>query len=237
MIVENKYIINEKQVNSAGEFRTQELFEILTEMGGIHSEMIGNGSDVLMAKKLSWVLLTWKIKFIKRPKLNDEILVKTWVRKSDGITSVRDFEVYNSEDEKIIIASSKWCLINLETRRPVRFDDDLSNAYAPEDKNAFGEELPRVKEPQEYELEKEYVIQKDDIDVNGHVHNSNYLDVAFDIIPGFDESKKNYDNVLIEFKKEIMYEDNVRVHYKNEKDKDIVALKVDGKLNALLFLS
>ncbi|MBR3888858.1 MAG: hypothetical protein IKJ32_07150 [Clostridia bacterium] len=237
MIVENKYIINEKQVNSAGEFRTQELFEILTEMGGIHSEMIGNGSDVLMAKKLSWVLLTWKIKFIKRPKLNDEILVKTWVRKSDGITSVRDFEVYNSEDEKIIIASSKWCLINLETRRPVRFDDDLSNAYAPEDKNAFGEELPRVKEPQEYELEKEYVIQKEDIDVNGHVHNSNYLDVAFDIIPGFDESKKNYDNVLIEFKKEIMYEDNVRVHYKNEKDKDIVALKVDGKLNALLFLS
>lgn len=237
MIVENKYIINEKQVNSAGEFRTQELFEILTEMGGIHSEMIGNGSDVLMAKKLSWVLLTWKIKFIKRPKLNDEILVKTWVRKSDGITSVRDFEVYNSEDEKIIIASSKWCLINLETRRPVRFDDELSNAYAPEDKNAFGEELPRVKEPQEYELEKEYVIQKEDIDVNGHVHNSNYLDVAFDIVPGFDENKKNYDNVLIEFKKEIMYEDNVRVHYKNEKDKDIVALKVDGKLNALLFLS
>lgn len=237
MIVENKYIINEKQVNSAGEFRTQELFEILTEMGGIHSEIIGNGSDVLMAKKLSWVLLTWKIKFIKRPKLNDEILVKTWVRKSDGITSVRDFEVYNSEDEKIIIASSKWCLINLETRRPVRFDDELSNAYAPEDKNAFGEELPRVKEPQEYELEKEYVIQKEDIDVNGHVHNSNYLDVAFDIVPGFDENKKNYDNVLIEFKKEIMYEDNVRVHYKNEKDKDIVALKVDGKLNALLFLS
>ncbi len=237
MIVENKYIINEKQVNSAGEFRTQELFEILTEMGGIHSEMIGNGSDVLMAKKLSWVLLTWKIKFIKRPKLNDEILVKTWVRKSDGITSVRDFEVYNSEDEKIIIASSKWCLINLETRRPVRFDDELSNAYAPEDKNVFGEELPRVKEPQEYELEKEYVIQKEDIDVNGHVHNSNYLDVAFDVIPGFDESKKNYDNVLIEFKKEIMYEDNVRVHYKNEEGKDIVALKVDGKLNALLFLS
>ena len=51
------------------------------------------------------------------------------------------------------------------------------------------------------------------------------------------KNKKNYDNVLIEFKKEIMYEDNVRVHYKNEKDKDIVALKIDGKLNALLFLS
>ena len=44
-------------------------------------------------------------------------------------------------------------MINLETRRPVRFDDELSNAYAPEDANAFGEELPRVKEPLEYELE------------------------------------------------------------------------------------
>ena len=237
MIVENKYIIKEEQVNDAKEFRTQELFEILTEMGGIHSEMIGNGAAVLMSKKLSWVLLTWIIKFIKRPNLNDEILVKTWVRKSDGITSVRDFEVYDANGEKIIIASSRWCLINLETRRPVRFDDELSNAYAPEDANAFGEELPRVKEPLEYELEKEYEIQKADIDVNMHVHNSNYLDVAFGIIPNFDENMKNYDNVLIEFKKEIMYEDEVHVYYKNEEGQDIVALKVNGKLNALLFLS
>ena len=64
MIVENKYIISDSQVNDANEFRTQELFEILTEMGGIHSEKIGNGRNVLMSKKLSWVLLTWKIKFI-----------------------------------------------------------------------------------------------------------------------------------------------------------------------------
>ena len=237
MIVENKYIINGSRVNEANEFRTQELFEILTEMGGIHSEKIGIGRAVLMSKKLSWVLLTWRIKFIKRPKLNDEILVKTWVGKSDGITSVRDFEIYDTNGEKIIIASSRWCLINLETRRPVRFDDELSDAYDPEDKNAFGEELPKVKEPAEYELEKEYVIQKTDIDVNGHVHNSNYLDVAFAVIPGFNENEKNYNNVLIEFKKEIMYEDDVRVYYKNENEQDIVALKVNGKLNALLFLS
>lgn len=237
MIVEKKYIINEEQVNGAQEFRTQELFEILTEMGGIHSDMIGNGADALMAKKLSWVLLTWRINFIKRPKLNDEILVKTWVRKSDGITSVRDFEVYNSNDEKIIFASSKWCLINLETRRPVRFDDELSSAYQPEDKNAFGEELPRVREPGEYTLEKQYQIKESDIDVNGHFHNSNYLDVAFEIIPNFNESINNFDNVLIEFKKEIMYGEDVHVYYKNEEGKEMVALKVNDKLNALVVLS
>ncbi len=237
MIVEKKYIINEQQVNGAQEFRTQELFEMLTEMGGIHSDMIGNGADALMAKKLSWVLLTWRINFIKRPKLDDEILVKTWVRKSDGITSVRDFEVYNSDNEKIIVASSKWCLINLETRRPVRFDDELSNAYQPEDRNAFGEELPRVREPGEYTLEKQYQIKESDIDVNGHFHNSNYLDVAFEIIPNFDESINNFDNVLIEFKKEIMYGEDVHVYYKNEEGKEIVALKVNDKLNALVVLS
>ena len=237
MIVENKYKITEEQVNKVGEFRTQELFEILTEMGGIHSDMIGNGANVLMAKRLSWVLLTWRIQFIKRPKLDDEILVKTWVRKSDGITSVRDFEVYDEDGEKIIIASSKWCLINLETRRPVRFDDELSNAYAPEDKNAFGEELPKVKEPTEYELEDEYIIKKSDIDVNGHLHNSNYSDVAVGIIPNFNENTNNFNNVLIEFKKEIMYGEDVRVHYKKEDDKEIVSLKVNGKLNAIIVLS
>ena len=169
--------------------------------------------------------------------MDDEILVKTWVRKSEGITSVRDFEVYDEDGEKIIIASSKWCLINLETRRPVRFDDELSNAYAPEDKNAFGEELPKVKEPTEYELEDEYIIKKSDIDVNGHLHNSNYLDIAFGIIPNFNENTNNFNNVLIEFKKEIMYGEDVRVHYKKEDDKEIVSLKVNGKLNAIIVLS
>ena len=85
--------------------------------------------------------------------------------------------------------------------------------------------------------EKQYQVKDEDIDVNGHFHNSNYLDVAFGVIPGFDENVNNFDNVLIEFKKEIMYEDEVHVYYKNEEGQDIVALKVNGKLNALLFLS
>ncbi len=41
------------------------------------------------------MLLYWKIKIYSRPKWNTKLIVKTWPRKIEKVSSWRDFEVYD----------------------------------------------------------------------------------------------------------------------------------------------
>ena len=60
-------------------------------------------------------------------KLNDEIHIKTYVTRSEGVTSTRHVEMYHKESAKLIIKSETiWCLLDAHTKKPKR----ISNAIA-----------------------------------------------------------------------------------------------------------
>ena len=81
--------------------------------------------------------------------------------------------------------------------------------YQPElEKNVFNElEIEKLKELDEYNNEINYLIRKSDIDINNHVHNLNYIDMAYEIL----DDAKEFNNVRISYKKEIKYEDKIKV--------------------------
>ncbi|MFR1904357.1 MAG: hypothetical protein ACLS28_00535 [Clostridium neonatale] len=66
------------------------------------------------------------------------------------------------------------------------------------DKMVFSEEIEEIKY-EDYIFEKEYSVQRRDIDMNNHMHNLSHLDMAYEILPQviFIKSKKIFDNVRI----------------------------------------
>lgn len=236
MIVEKKYIISKESVNNTSEIKNEEILEILTDIAGTHSNLIGNNAEEFNREHKAWVVLLWKLIVLKRPKVGEEVLIKTWVRNSTGIYSVRDFEVFDSQGEVMIQASSKWCIMNLETRRPMRFDKDLAEAYGAESRNIF-EDFEKTIMPEEFDEEAEYTVTEKDIDVNNHFHNANYLNAAYKSISDFDMNNQHFNNLQMEFKKEIMLGETIKVYCKNVDDKKIVVLKTEDKINAIITLS
>ena len=59
-----------------------------------------------------------------------------------------------------------------------------------------------------------YKIMKRDLDVNHHVNNISFLDIAIEAIP--DETILNANEIYITYKKEIEYGDSVSCYTKNE---------------------
>ena len=236
MIVEKKYIISKESVNNTSEIKNEEILEILTDIAGTHSNLVGNNAEEFNREHKAWVVLLWKLIVLKRPKVGEEVLIKTWVRNSTGIYSVRDFEVFDSQGEVMIQASSKWCIMNLETRRPMRFDKDLAEAYGAESRNIF-EDFEKTIMPEEFDEEAEYTVTEKDIDVNNHFHNANYLNAAYKSISDFDMNNQHFNNLQMEFKKEIMLGETIKVYCKNVDDKKIVVLKTEDKINAIITLS
>ena len=47
----------------------------------------------------------------------------------------------------------------------------------------FEEELPRMQEPESFSSEHTIQLRRSDIDYNGHVHNTRYLDFAMEALP------------------------------------------------------
>ena len=68
-----------------------------------------------------WVLVSHHIDYKAAAKLNDEIHLKTYVTRSEGVTSTRLVEMYHKGTKRLIVKSeTKWCLLDALTKKPKR---------------------------------------------------------------------------------------------------------------------
>jgi acyl-CoA thioester hydrolase len=77
-----------------------------------------------------WVLISHTIEYKTPAVLGDILKLRTYVSKSEGITSMRQVEFINTNTQKVIVASStKWCLLSIKSKRPTRITPEISNLF------------------------------------------------------------------------------------------------------------
>lgn len=103
----------------------------------------------------------------------------------------------------------------------------------------YGEDFPKIHVPEEYQFETEYIVGKSDIDVNNHMHNLNYLDLANEALPEEIYQKEQLNNVRITYKKEIKLGEIVKCKYSFKDGKHFIAVKSQDEsvLHALIELN
>ena len=218
-----------------------DIMKMLEEIAEQNSFEVGYGLENLAETNSAWLLLDWKVEINKRPKYKEKILVETWSRKMERCYGYRDFEVYNSANELIGKGTSKWVLIDIEKRKPIRIEVSTAEKYAKYDKGytVYENEIEKIEEVAEDELlfVKEYSIQRRDIDVNKHMNNIAYLELAYEILPENVYNENMFKNVRITYKKEVKFGDKVNCYYTNKENKHIVTIKSEDKINAIIELS
>lgn len=190
------------------------MLSILEDAACRHSDMAGFGIMDIPIKHLSWVLLNWKVDIIKRVSYGTNLKVHTWAKTHNKFQTTRDFEVFNEENELVCIATSKWTLIDTEKSSITRITDEIIEIYEPEEKNVFeNPEIDKLIEPSLFSNEFTYQTQRKDIDVNGHMHNLNYLAVAYEALPEEVYFSNECNHIEIMYKKGIKLGDTVKCFY------------------------
>ena len=180
------------------------ILKMLENIGSYHSDIAGYGTNDIPIKKLSWILLDWKLKVIKRPTYGENLEIHTWARVANKFFTYRDFEIYDGNKNLCAIATSKWTLVNIEEGKMSKITEDVINSYKPEEKEVFEEEkLEKLQEPKEFISNITYTVKRKDIDINKHMHNLYYLDLAYEALPEEVYNTNIFDNVRIMYKKEI----------------------------------
>lgn len=222
---EKKYTLGLTDVGRKNKISNKAILKILENIGGIESEKIGFGLNEIEKNHLSWVLLAWKVKVFNRPLYNEEIIAKTWPRKANKAVTYRDYKLYNAKGEIFAIATSKWTLVDIRTLELVGVPKKVQCKYQFYNENVFEEEIQKLKEPSHVEQEIDYKILRSQIDINRHVHNLYYLDIAYEALPEnvYYEEEKN--NIEIMYKKQIKLNDEIKCKYTKEKKQEIITIK------------
>ena len=202
---------------------------LLEDIAEMHSASIGYGVTDINTTNYSWALLNWKVQFISRPKYGDTITIKTWARNHTKLYCYRDFEVLNSEGKTIALITSKWVLIDISEGRISKIEDNFVKKYKPENKSVFNIiELEKLQEPQNYLSTIDYKIRKSEIDVNNHVNNLCYVDIALEAFPGDANEFNSCKNFEILYKHQIKLDDKLNICYAYEDGENYVVIKSDN---------
>lgn len=226
MFVEHKFYIGLSDINTKKELTNTCLLRYLEDVAGLHSEIAGYGVSDMNTTRKSWILLSWKVKVLNRPLVNDTLNIKTWSRCIDKFYAFRDFEVRNQYDEVICIATSKWVFIDIDKGKLVKISDEVAQKYKPEYKNVFEEhDLEKLKEPDNYINKTDFKITRNLIDINKHLHNIYYLDIAKEALPEDIGLSNELNDFEVMYKKEIKLGETVKAIYSKDGDYHYITIK------------
>ncbi len=240
MIYQEKFKVGLKDVWKGKEVSNKAILEYLEDVASYHSDSVGYGINTSDTTHLTWLLLDWKVNVIKRPEYGQTLDIHTWSRYIIKCYAYRDFEIYDENNNLCVIASSKWLLINNETVKIAKVEQEMADKYESEiEKSVFEEkEIEKIKVPEKYKNSIIYEVKRKDIDVIGHVHNLYYLDIAYETLPEAVYGQREFDEVRIMYKKEMKLGEITSCKYAYEDDKHIVVIQSEDEktLHAIIEL-
>ena len=182
------------------------LLQFLQDLASDNAEALGFGYSFNVKYNLAWFLLKYHIEFSNYPKGLYNLEITTNPRGYSKLFAYRDFEILY-DNKTIGRAATTWGLVDFNTRKMVNVADAIpNNPYFREfEKKENDLKYNKILPLSKIDFEKTYEIRFDDLDVNGHVNNSNYIVWAFEPLEFDFRKNKKIKTLDMVFKKEIQY--------------------------------
>jgi len=147
----------------------------------------GWGREAIGDYNCCWIILRCLVSIKRLPSWKEEFTIRTWSCGAKKLFFDREYEVYDSNHECIVSATSVWILADKDTHRPVFPSalDKLPQRLSQSDKMALGQSCPKLKIPKKGEDVKPVITKYADyseLDHNNHVNNTRYLAWVYDAL-------------------------------------------------------
>lgn len=210
--------------------RPTAMLDLMQEAANVNASTLGFGYDEMMNSNTAWVLSRIHVKFNNTPKWREEVNLKTWHKGVSKLFYLRDFILSDKEGNPMVLATTSWLIIDMNTRRLVRNSDLALSDIAihaietPADKVV----IPVDIEP---ELVRKHPVTWSEIDTNGHVNNVKYAVWAIDAVKQEDIKEKPLKELLINYDAEVMPGDVVKISRVRQETEDGIVYYITGKVS------
>lgn len=202
------------------------LLNFLQDIASNSAEELGFGYSAMSPKNLSWFLIKYRMEFNNYPKNIKKITLKTTPRGYNKLFAFRDFEIYNG-NELLGRIASMWSIVDMGTRKTVPVSTVVENnpnmpAFEKQEDDLVFNKISPIDNPT---FSKEFEVRYNDLDVNGHANNGNYIVWAFETIPYEFRSAHKIQSIDMVYKKETRFGEQIISELEIVENKTIHRLK------------
>lgn len=144
--------------------------------------------------------------------LDEDLIASSWPCQSNRATFLRNYTLQRN-GSPVAIADTQWSLVDIESRKILKVSEvDFSNYWMGERSLLIGEKFKIAKETAESMREVgNKRVSYSDLDYNGHMNNTYYLDVLCNFIPELAEGTHRVSFVRIHYSKEAPLGDKLKI--------------------------
>ncbi len=180
-VFQKTYNIAAIHVDRFGRVKPSVLLHFAQEAAGGHCKELALDWDTLAQKGMFWAVIRHRVCINRLPMLGEKLTVETWPMPTTRSAFPRATVAYDEKGEPVFHSVSLWVLMDNSSRKmilPGKSGIDLTG-------NLRGNELalPSSILPCLLENARTRVVGYTELDRNGHMNNSRYLDWIDDLLP------------------------------------------------------
>ncbi len=179
---ENTYLVDSRKVDLFGMLRPSALLADLQDIATLHGTQMGVGRETLTEQYGAFWMLVRSWYRLDRPIYADEALtIRTGHRGAGGAMVYRDFDLF-VDGTPVGEAVTCWVVATLAGRTLLRSKSIPELVASPVPPQTKSITLGKIPQPPALQLLEQRLVRYSDTDVNGHMNNARYADVACDAV-------------------------------------------------------
>jgi len=188
-IFKKDYEITDAAVDCFGYLKPSMLLFFCQDVAGHHCDLLGTNYEALALKNLFWAIIRQKVQITRLPRSGEIIRVETWPMPTTRTCYPRSTVAYDREGKELFRAIGMWVLMDRDSRAMVLPGKSGVTVQG----LLTGTELANPGSLAHREMENLHKRQVcyTDLDRNGHMNNTKYLEWISDLLPSsFHNEKK-----------------------------------------------
>ena len=164
-----------------GHIKLPDIILLSLQVSGSQSAQLGvSDKDILERYNLVWIITEYDIDVIRLPRFAEEITIETEALSFNRLFCYRRFTIYDEAGQELIHMMATFVLMDRDSRKVHAVEPEIVAPYQSDfDKKLIrGPKYESLNEP----ISKDYHVRFYDLDMNGHVNNSKYLDWIFEVM-------------------------------------------------------
>lgn len=176
-----EYTITDIAVDRYGRLKTSMILYLAQEVAGHHCNLLSVDYDTLAAKRMFWAVTRHHVQITRLPVRGETIRIETWPMPTTRVAYPRSVIAYDQNGDECFRAISLWVLMDLDKRSMILPGKSGISVIG----TLRGLELdsPAGLVAKQLCNHRNRTVCYTDLDRNGHMNNTKYLDWINDLLP------------------------------------------------------
>ena len=173
--------ITDIAVDCYGRMKPSMILFLAQEVAGRHCNLLNVDYDTLAAKRMFWAVTRHRVQITRMPVRGETIRIETWPMPTTRVAYPRSVIAYDAQGNECFRAISLWVLMDLDKRSMIL----PGKSGISVDGTLRGLELasPLGLAAKPLGSRRSRTVCFTDLDRNGHMNNTKYLDWISDLLP------------------------------------------------------